>query len=255
MSEQQAPAAEKQTEHAGHQAAAGFDPARYLTKLSRRQKTPDGQWKTIELDYMEVKWRLLWLRSEHPDAEIATELATLDLDRNLAVFKAHVAVPGRGSATGWGSETADDWRDFIEKAETKALGRALAALGFGTQFCEDFDFGGDEGKVVDAPVDIRSTRGGQAQPPRAQAQPARRAPESNGTAPVAQGQLGGGAWTDRPATEPQIKAIYAIARGAQAMDDGTLEEWVRSRYHCLPAELNRRQASEAIDALKLGAAS
>ncbi len=255
MSEQQAPAVEKQAENPGHTATTGFDPARYLTKLSRRQKTPDGQWKTIELDYMEVKWRLLWLRSEHPDADVATELVTLDLDRNLAVFKAQVAVPGRGSATGWGSETADDWRDFIEKAETKALGRALAALGFGTQFCEDFDFGqGDEHKVVDAPVDIRSTRGGQGQPQRPVA--ARRVQETSGAAPAAQATLGGGAtWTDRPATEPQIKAIYAIARGAQAMDDGTLEEWVRSRYNCLPAELNRRQASEAIDALKLGAAS
>ncbi len=256
MSEQRAPDLEKQTATTGQTNNAGFDPARYLTKLSRRQKTADGQWKTVELDYMEVKWRLLWLRSEHPDADVATELATLDLDRNLAVFKAKVTVPGRGSATGWGSETADDWRDFIEKAETKALGRALAALGFGTQFCEDFDFGGDEGKVVDAPVDIRSTRGGQAQPQRAQAQPARRVSEagSGGPAPATQGQLGGG-WTDRPATEPQIKAIYAIARGAQAMDDGTLEAWVRSRYNCLPAELSRRQASEAIDALKLGAAS
>ncbi|HEY7295350.1 MAG TPA: hypothetical protein VH916_09915 [Dehalococcoidia bacterium] len=252
MSEQRAPETEKP---AANGVGGGFDPARYLTKLNRRQRTPDGQWKTIELDYMEVKWRLLWLRSEHPDADIATELVTLDLDRNLAVFKARVAVPGRGSATGWGSETADDWRDFIEKAETKALGRALAALGFGTQFCEDFDFGqGEEGKVVDAPVDIRSTRGGQAQQ-RPQAQPTRRTGEGNGPAPAAQGQLGGGNWTDRPATEPQIKAIYAIARGAQAMDDGTLEEWVRSRYNCMPAELNRRQASEAIDALKLGAAS
>jgi len=64
-----------------------------------------------------------------------------------------------------------------------------------------------------------------------------------------------GGWQERPATEPQIKAIYAIVRGAQAMDDGTLEEWCRTRYNCSPAELTRRQASEVIDALKLGAAS
>ena len=38
---------------------------------------------------------------------------------------------------------------YIEKAETKALGRACAALGYGTQFCDDFDF---RGKPVDAPV-------------------------------------------------------------------------------------------------------
>ncbi len=32
-----------------------FDPTHYVTRLSRRQRTPDGQWKTIELDYLEVK--------------------------------------------------------------------------------------------------------------------------------------------------------------------------------------------------------
>ncbi|HKG29607.1 MAG TPA: hypothetical protein VKB01_10775, partial [Thermomicrobiales bacterium] len=37
-------------------------------------------------------------------------------------------------ATGYGSETASDFPDFIEKAETKAIGRALNALGYGAQF-------------------------------------------------------------------------------------------------------------------------
>ena len=247
MSEQKAP---ETVSPAQPPEKAAFDPGRYLTKLSRRARSADGQWKTVELDYMEVKWRLLWLRSEHAEADISTELAQLDLDRNLAVFKALVTIPGRGSAMGWGSETADDWKDFIEKAETKALGRALAALGYGTQFCEDFDFSqGNEDKVVDAPVNIHNTRGaqGHAQPMQQSLLP-RRAPEGPAAAP-------GGAGGERPATEPQIKAIYAIARGAQAMDDGTLEEWCRSRYGCLPAELSRRQASEVIDALKLGAAS
>src|SRR5579871_5818942 len=108
-----------------------FEPSKYLTKLSRRQRTPDGQWKNIELDYMEVKWRLLWLRTEHPDARIHTELVKHVDD--LAVFKAHVALANGAEATGFGSETVDDWKDYMEKAETKALGRALAALGYGTQ--------------------------------------------------------------------------------------------------------------------------
>jgi hypothetical protein len=231
--------------------ASTFEPSRYLTKLSRRQRTGDGQWKTVELDYMEVKWRLLWLRTEHADARIETQLVKHESD--LAIFSAKVTLPSGAEATGWGSETADDWKDFIEKAETKALGRALAALGFGTQFCEDFDFAqGSEEKVVDAPVDIRSTRAGvQRQQPAARRSPDQ--PASQATAsPV---QQPAGVWQERPATEPQIKAIYAIARGAQAMDDGPLEELCRSRYGCVPAELTRRQASELIDALKLGAAS
>jgi hypothetical protein len=38
-----------------------FDPTQYLSKF-------DGK------DYLEVKWRLLWLRSAHPDARLTTEI-------------------------------------------------------------------------------------------------------------------------------------------------------------------------------------
>lgn len=99
-----------------------FDPSRHLTKISGS-------------DYLAVKWRLLWLRQEHPDAVIDTELmAHAD---QMAIFRARVTLPGGGSATGWGSETYGDFRDYLEKAESKALGRALAALGYGTQFAGD----------------------------------------------------------------------------------------------------------------------
>ena len=74
----------------------------------------------------------LWLRKEHPDAEIVTEL--VQHDPQMAIFKATVTVPTGGRATGYGSETASDFPDFIEKAETKAIGRALNALGYGAQF-------------------------------------------------------------------------------------------------------------------------
>jgi hypothetical protein len=115
-----------------------FDPSRYLMKLKGK-------------DYLEVKWRLVWLRDVIPNAVIETEL--VKVGDKQAIFKAKVTDPLTGaSATGWGSETESDFGDFLEKAETKAIGRALGALGFGTQFSEDFDFGAEEGKVVDAPV-------------------------------------------------------------------------------------------------------
>ena len=104
----------------------GFDPSPYVRQLKGR----GGQ-----TDYLDVKHRLLWLRTEHPDAQIVTEL--LRLDDQSAVFKATVTIPGGGSATGHGSETVRDFTDYIEKAETKALGRALNALGFGAQFAEN----------------------------------------------------------------------------------------------------------------------
>src|SRR3546814_7260726 len=61
-------------------------------------------------------------------------------------------------ATGYGSETPKDFGDYIEKAETKAIGRALGALGFGTQFTDDFDEGHErngERNVVDSRSEAR----------------------------------------------------------------------------------------------------
>jgi hypothetical protein len=106
---------------------AGFDPTPYIRQLRGRGGG----------DYLDVKWRLLWLRKEHPDAEIVTEL--VQHDPQMAIFKATVTIPTGGKATGYGSETASDFPDFIEKAETKAIGRALNALGYGAQFGERAD--------------------------------------------------------------------------------------------------------------------
>jgi len=61
-----------------------FDASKYLTDLRGR-------------DYLEVKWRLLWLRTEHPDANIQTEL--VKQDEGLALFRALVSIPGGGEAT------------------------------------------------------------------------------------------------------------------------------------------------------------
>jgi hypothetical protein len=223
-----------------------FDASRYLVKLKGK-------------DYLEVKWRLLWLRTEHPDAAIETELVHLIPNPPMAVFKARVAIPNGGSATGWGSEEAADFGDYLEKAETKALGRALAALGYGTQFTEDFEFGdADNGRVVDAPVDRSTLRAVRANGQREDA------PGTNGAngshrgerttlATVAAGVQTAGRPETRPAlpaTEPQIKAIFAIARGAQSMDEAETEARCRELYGVTPSELSRRQASEFIDALK-----
>src|SRR5436853_7685712 len=91
-----------------------FDPTQYLSKF-------DGR------DYLEVKWRLLWLRSQHPDARITTEIVQHNEEGGFALFRAEVEIPSGGKATGWGSETVRDFHDYIEAAETKAIGRALAA--------------------------------------------------------------------------------------------------------------------------------
>jgi hypothetical protein len=106
-----------------------FDPTPYMRKLGGRGGGSS--------EYLDVKHRLLWLRTEHPDAQIVTE--HIRIDDSGAIFKATVSIPNGGLATGHGSETAADFGDYIEKAETKALGRALNALGYGAQFADQDD--------------------------------------------------------------------------------------------------------------------
>ncbi|MDD4986140.1 MAG: hypothetical protein PHQ43_10205 [Dehalococcoidales bacterium] len=139
-----------------------FDPNKYLTQLQGKE-------------YLEVKWRIAWLRAEHPDATIDTQLERYD--DNSAVFKASVHFPDGGFATGYGSETKGDFRDYVEKAETKAVGRALAHLGYGTQFAVELDEGGT---VADSPV--QRTR--PAQP----TQPTQNKPRPVGMPEVKEGQ-------------------------------------------------------------------
>lgn len=88
-------------------------------------------------DYLEVKHRIAWMRSEHPEATVETELASHADGR--AIMRASVVLPSGGSATGWGSETAANFENYIEKSETKAIGRALTALGYGTPTVEHDD--------------------------------------------------------------------------------------------------------------------
>jgi hypothetical protein len=117
-----------------------FNPKEHMMKLKGK-------------DYLEVKWRLVWFREDHPDFGIYTEL--IELDEKHAVFKAAITnVDGRLLSSGTGSESVKDFADFIEKAETKAVGRALAMLGYGTQFDPDLEEGS---RIVDAPVTPRKS--------------------------------------------------------------------------------------------------
>lgn len=98
--------------------------------------------------YLQVMWRLVWFREEKPLWSIDTKLE--QLTENHAVFSAKVSDEnGVQKASGYGSESVKDFRDFIEKAETKAIGRALAMLGYGTQFAPELDEGE---RIVDSTV-------------------------------------------------------------------------------------------------------
>ena len=112
-------------------------------------------------DYLQVMWRLVWFREEKPLWSIDTKLE--QLTENHAVFSAKIYDEnGIQKSAGYGSESIKDFRDFIEKAETKAVGRALAMLGYGTQFAPELD---EEDRIVDSPVQQKKPQGKAAVPP------------------------------------------------------------------------------------------
>lgn len=142
-----------------------FNPSEHLMQIKSRNGTAD---------YLPVQWRIVWFRSLCPDGVIETEMVHLDLDKEteeevyqwnndlrrsekvikrapgFAVFRATVKDGRGGVAQGTKSEKAASFGDYIEKAETGAIGRALAALGYGTQFTGDeFD---ENQRIADAPV-------------------------------------------------------------------------------------------------------
>ncbi len=210
----------------------GFDPSRYLTKI-------DGR------DYLEVKWRLLWLRTEYPAARISTEL--VKFEDGFALFRAEATLPSGAAATGWGSETIHDFADYIEAAETKAIGRALAGLGFGTQFCRDFDFAAEaraetpRAQVVDAPVAAPGTTPA----PAAERIGNGRPPLVMTPRPATENGRPGGTITDK-----QLKAIYAIARAARHLSEPEVDARCGELYGCAPGDLSKLEASQFIDTLK-----
>lgn len=100
-------------------------------------------------DYLEVKYRLVWFREDHPSWSIETELVSVT-DKSACAKATVKEEQGRIIATSHKFETERGFPDFIEKAETGAIGRALALIGYGTQFCADEL---DEGqRIVDSPV-------------------------------------------------------------------------------------------------------
>lgn len=97
-------------------------------------------------EYLDARWCIAWLRDEAPDSQIETEL--IEVNDDFAFFKATVTriVDGeiRGRASGHGSETAGDFKDYIEKAETKAVRRALNALGYSVEAANFEEDGPDD---------------------------------------------------------------------------------------------------------------
>lgn len=129
-------------------------------------KTPGGlELPLLDLrgkDYLQVAYRIQWFRETHSEFGIQTEIKEVSDKR--CIVKAQITKPffmkqdlntteiysceKHILSEAHGQESVNDFQDYIEKAETKAIGRALANLGFGTQFALELDEGE---RIVDSP--------------------------------------------------------------------------------------------------------
>lgn len=118
----------------------GFNPKEHIIKIGQKE-------------YMPVNWRVVWFRDTFPQGHIDTEFLSVG---EMIVAKT-IVTDNEGNFLASGHATVRDasqreqtWAGrIIEKAETAAIGRALANAGFGTQFTDE-----DEGEyLADSPVD------------------------------------------------------------------------------------------------------
>ncbi len=137
--------------HNGH--ISIFDPNKYMLKLPKTKKVtlPNGQvrFEKTETDYLPVAPRIAWFRKDHPYWSISTEVE--QLANKAVVMKATIKdMLGTVIATARKKETEIGFPDYIEKAETGAIGRALAMCGYGTLQAPEFD---EQDRLADAPVE------------------------------------------------------------------------------------------------------
>lgn len=131
-----------------------FDPNKYIRDIKGQR-------------YLEVKWRLMWFREDHPTWGIRTSIHSMDKD--MAVVQCIITAEEKGSekaavlSSGFGACALKDAGKvsgrYLEKAETAAVGRALAHLGYGTQFASELN---EDDHIADAPIPAKKKGEGQA---------------------------------------------------------------------------------------------
>lgn len=167
-------------------------------------------------DYLTVPGRIAWFQhdsslverkagkdGEYPHTTIFTEVLKIDLERGEAVIRAEVTDAFGNSASGIGWETKAEFsRGYVQKAETIAIGRALAMLGFNTQAALEADFR-DLPALADTPVERQKDQGRTVTPAEAEAEAHLEA--------------------ERP-KEPPLELILKMAKGAGAKVTRTMTD-------------------------------
>ena len=134
-------------------AVEGFNPAEFTRQLPN----DDGSMSL----YLDVKYRLLWFRLHHPDGKIDSQIVHVD-DKSAVVCcrlytnkkDADDQFVAKSCAQRYATQEKYGDR-YLEVAETAAMGRVLAAAGYGTQFCGNTDLMDDI--IVDAPLEMGET--------------------------------------------------------------------------------------------------
>ena len=128
----------------------GFNPAEFTRELMN----DDGSMSL----YLDVKYRMLWFRLHRPNGKIDTEIVHVDEKSAVVCCKLYSdrgdpaeQYLAKSCAQRFISQEKYGER-YLEIAETAAIGRVLAAAGYGTQFCGSADMLG--GIIADAPVDM-----------------------------------------------------------------------------------------------------
>lgn len=133
---------------------ANYDFLHGKDSMIRNFRTPKGtELPLLNLrgkEYLETKFRLVWFREEMPLARIETDI--IHYEPTGSVVKATIRDDkGNILATAHKTEDPQGFQDHLEKAETGAIGRALAMCGYGTQFVGD-DLA--EGGPADSPRSV-----------------------------------------------------------------------------------------------------
>lgn len=129
-----------------------FNPQEYFISLKGKQ-------------YLQVAHRLVWFREENPiSSEDSLRVMThvISDDGNEGVVEATIYDKnGQPLANARKREAKKEFHDYLEKAETGAIGRVLAIAGYGTQFAQELEL--PEEKVVDSPLSGKSNNAPQQQ--------------------------------------------------------------------------------------------
>ena len=181
--------------------------------------------------YLKAAHRVLWMRDEHADWSIQTEIVHADWNSQFVVMKATV-YDGEGKTVATAHyEKKGGNTPFLRTAETGAISRALGLCGYGTQFG---DFDEDASDIADSPQGRETARPQQNRAP--QAQSAAR-PQQSPKPPKAEERD-----PNEIATAEQIKAINNICKGQGWDADQTATDWYKKAL----TELTTGEASKMI---------